>query len=138
MSIQPPAIFGGLLILSSFVISPAVVTVPGTDWMELVLIWLTISMPTGSRKTTVYQILRGSLQDIRCMAGCSGIIRSTAAMHAKHHIQLLTRTCCYNYLMINLQMPTPIGFCKMQLLKGFLWQKMEDNNWECLVSFLHF
>ena len=55
MSVPPGAILGGLLILTSFVISPAAVTVPGTDWVEPALIWLTISMPTGSRKTTVYQ-----------------------------------------------------------------------------------
>ena len=73
MSVPPGAILGGLLILTSFVISPAVVTVPGTNWVEPALIWLTISMPTGSRKTTVYQFLRGLVQDIRHTAGCTGI-----------------------------------------------------------------
>ena len=72
MSVPPAAILGGLLILTSFVISPAVVTVPGTDWVEPTLIWLTISMPTGSRKTTVYQFLKGLLQDIRQEAKCKG------------------------------------------------------------------
>ena len=61
----PTAILGGLLILTSFAISPAVIKVPGTDWVEPTLIWLTISMPTGSRKTTVYQFLLKILQQIR-------------------------------------------------------------------------
>ena len=74
MSVPPAAILGGLLILASFVLSPAEVAVPGTDWVEPVLIWLTISMPTGSRKTTIYQFLQGLLQGVRQAARCSGIV----------------------------------------------------------------
>ena len=59
----------------SFVLSPAVVTVPGTDWVEPTLLWLTISMPTGSRKTTIYQFLRRLLQEIRDKAQCSGKVQ---------------------------------------------------------------
>ena len=65
ISVPPTAILGGLLILTSFVISPAVINVPKTDWIEPTLIWLTINMPTGSRKTTVYQLLLRILQQIR-------------------------------------------------------------------------
>lgn len=72
MSVPPGAVLGGLLILTSFVLSPAVVTVPGTDWVEPTLLWLTISMLTGSRKTTIYQFLRQLLQEIREKAQCSG------------------------------------------------------------------
>ncbi len=75
MSVPPAAVLGGLLILTSFVLSPAEVTVPGTDWVEPILIWLTISMPTGSRKTTIYQFLRGLLHNIRQAARCSGIVK---------------------------------------------------------------
>ena len=72
MSVPPAAILGGLLILTSFVISPSVIKVPGTDWVEPILLWITICMPTGSRKTTVYQFLRELLQKIRKAAGCKG------------------------------------------------------------------
>ena len=83
MSVPPVAILGGLFILTSFIISPAVVTVPGTDWVEPVLIWLTISMPTGSRKTTVYQFLRRLLQDIHHKAKCTGIVNcESCVMHS--------------------------------------------------------
>ena len=78
MSLPPAAILGGLLILTSLVISPAEVVVPNTDWVEPVLIWLTISMPTGSRKTTVYQFLRGLLHSIHQATRCTGKI-----IHAK-------------------------------------------------------
>lgn len=72
MSVPPAAILGGLLILTSFIISPAVVKIPETDWIESTLIWLTISMPTGSRKTTVYQFLKGLMEDVRDKVGCKG------------------------------------------------------------------
>ena len=58
MSVPPAAILGGLLILTSFIISHSVISVPGTDWIEPALIWLIICMPTGSHKTTIYQFLR--------------------------------------------------------------------------------
>ena len=61
LSVPPAAVLGGLLIITSFVISLAVVTVPGTSWIEPALIWLT----TGSRKTTIYQFLRDILAKIR-------------------------------------------------------------------------
>ena len=72
MSVPPAAILGGLLLITSFIISPAVVKVPGTDWEEPALVWLTISMPTGSRKTTIYQFLRRLLQRVRQQAQCKG------------------------------------------------------------------
>ena len=72
MSVPPAAILGGLLIITSFVLSPSVITVPGTDWVEPVLLWITISMPTGSRKTTIYQFLRGLLDRIRKASGIKG------------------------------------------------------------------
>lgn len=71
-SVPPSAILGGLLILTSFMLSPAVVQVPGTDWMEPALIWLTISMPTGSRKSTIYQFLCGLIRDIKKEVKCKG------------------------------------------------------------------
>ena len=54
MSVPAAAILGGLIILTSFIICPATVKVP---WDEPTLVWLTISMPTGSRKTTIYIFL---------------------------------------------------------------------------------
>ena len=72
MSVPPAAVLGGLLIITSFVMSPAIVKVPGTNWVEPVLVWLTISMPTGSRKTTIYQFLREILHRVRCDAQCKG------------------------------------------------------------------
>ena len=65
MSVPAAAILGGLIILTSFIISPATVKVPNTPWDELTLLRLTISVPTGSRKTTSYKFLRMLLRKIR-------------------------------------------------------------------------
>ena len=72
LSVPPAAVLGGLLIITSFILSPAVITVPGTSWIEPGLVWLTISMPTGSRKTTIYQFLCELLQRIRRKCQCKG------------------------------------------------------------------
>ena len=50
-------------------LSPSVVKVPGTDWTEPVLAWLTVSMPTGSGKSTLFQHLYSMMQEIRVMCG---------------------------------------------------------------------
>jgi hypothetical protein len=71
LSVPPESVLGGLLAITNFVLSPAQVKVPTTSWVEPGVIWLTISMPTGSRKTTVDQFLRSLLQDIRNTAGCA-------------------------------------------------------------------
>ena len=72
MSVPPATVLGGLLVITSFIVSPGVVKVPGTDWVEPTLLWLTISMPTGSRKTTIYQFLKRLLQEIRVKTNCKG------------------------------------------------------------------
>ena len=50
-------------------LSPSVVKVPGTDWTEPVHAWLTVSMPTGSGKSTLFQHLYSMMQEIRVMCG---------------------------------------------------------------------
>ena len=64
-SVPPSAILGGLMVLSSYLLSPAKIHVPGLSWDEPALVWLTISMPTGSQKSTAYQFLRDVLKKVR-------------------------------------------------------------------------
>ena len=71
-SVPPESVLGGLLILTSFLLSPAVVAVPSTDWVEPALIWLSICMTTGTRKSTVYQYLLNVLRMVRNKVGCKG------------------------------------------------------------------
>lgn len=47
----------GLVLLISFFISHSEVTIPGTAWTEPVIIWLTIGMPTGCGKSSIFKYL---------------------------------------------------------------------------------
>lgn len=101
MSVSPAAVLGGLLILTSFVLSPATITVPGTDRVEPALIWLTISMPTGSRKTTIYQFMRRLLQEVWQPAKCSGLL--TLLMGVWHNTILIPYSTTRNVIIIGSQ-----------------------------------
>ena len=51
------AVLAGLILIVSFNMSHFVVSVDSTDWVEPVLVWLTIkklSMPTGCGKSSLY------------------------------------------------------------------------------------
>lgn len=65
LNVPPTAVLGGYIVLSSFIISPATVLVPGTDWQEPVLLWLTVTMPTGSGKSTLFRHLYSLLSEVR-------------------------------------------------------------------------
>ena len=43
--------------LTSYIMSPTIVQVPGTEWSERALVWLPINMPTGSTKSALYHYL---------------------------------------------------------------------------------
>ena len=47
------------------------VEVQGTDWVEPVLLWMTVSMPTGSGKSTLFRHLFTILQEVRHKCGIS-------------------------------------------------------------------
>ena len=65
----PMAVLSGYVILTSYMLSPSVVTVPGSSWEEPVLVWLTICMPTGSGKSVLFKHVISLLQTIRKECG---------------------------------------------------------------------
>lgn len=69
MCSPPIAVLGGLITLTSYLVSPAVVQVPNTEWSGRALVWLSINMPTGSTKSALYQYLHSIL--IRVRGKCS-------------------------------------------------------------------
>jgi hypothetical protein len=71
LCIPPLAVLGGLVTLTSFVISPAVVEVPGTEWRESVLVWLSVNMPTGSSKSSLYKFLHAVITKVKKEYGCT-------------------------------------------------------------------
>ena len=60
---------GGLVTLTSYMMSPAIVRVPGTEWSERALVWLSINMPTGSTKSALYQYLHTIIIRVRERCG---------------------------------------------------------------------
>lgn len=71
MNLPLTAVLCGYIVLGSFMLSPSLVKVPGTDWIEPVLAWLTVSMPTGSGKSTLFRHLYSMMQEIRMACGVS-------------------------------------------------------------------
>ena len=61
----PVAVLAGLLLTVSFAMSHSTVQVEGTDWMEPVLLWIAICMPTGSGKTALCKFLKSLVEKAR-------------------------------------------------------------------------
>lgn len=69
LDVPPSAVLSGLLLLESYCLSHCTIEVPNTEWIEPSLLWITISMPTGSGKTLLYGFLSNLLSKVR--ARCS-------------------------------------------------------------------
>ena len=52
------AVLAGLLLIVSFSMSHSVVELEGTDWVEPVLLWISVCMPTGMGKSSLCKFLR--------------------------------------------------------------------------------
>ena len=63
------AVLAGLQIVTSFCMSHSVVQVEGTDWIEPVLLWLSICMPTGMGKSSTCKCLKKIVRDAQVNCG---------------------------------------------------------------------
>ena len=61
----PVAVLAGLLLILSFAMSHSIVQVEGTYWMEPVLLWIAVCMPTGSGKTALCKFLKSLVEKAR-------------------------------------------------------------------------
>ena len=69
IGMPPTALLAGLLMIVGFAMSHSVVEVEGTEWMEPVLLWLSVCMPTGSGKSSLCKLLRQIVKDAREQCG---------------------------------------------------------------------
>ena len=69
LNVPATAVLCGYIILGSFVLSPSTVKRPTTSWQEPALVWLTVCMPTGSGKSTLFRHLYSLMRDVR--AACN-------------------------------------------------------------------
>ena len=51
--------------MTSYIGSPSVIKIPGIDWIEPALVWLSINMPTGSGKSSLYKYLVDLTNNVR-------------------------------------------------------------------------
>lgn len=58
ISMPPLAVLAGLLVVVGFCMSHSVVVQEGTDWVEPVLVWMAVCMPTGAGKSSLCKFLR--------------------------------------------------------------------------------
>ena len=58
LGMPPVAVSASIIVIVSFIMSYSVVAVVGTDWIEPVLVWISICMPTGSGKSSLCKYLR--------------------------------------------------------------------------------
>lgn len=61
----PDAILSGLLLLMSFCMSHCAIQVPETVWIEPAILWIVITMPTGSGKSPLFLFLTKILKSAR-------------------------------------------------------------------------
>ena len=59
------AVLYGLLVVVGFFMAHSVVEVEGTDWIEPVLVWIALCMPTGSGKSSLCKLLKKLVEDTR-------------------------------------------------------------------------
>ena len=95
----PTAVISGLIAVTAFCMSHANVCVPGTDWVEPVLLWIAIGMPTGSGKSPLYKFLLKILRSTQTQVGLSetsppwllheATFEKMGAMMAENHCKLL-------------------------------------------------
>jgi len=57
--------------LCSYILSPSIVKIPNKEWIEPIILWMTIVMPTGSGKSSLYRHLLDVLKKVQqaCQIG---------------------------------------------------------------------
>ena len=69
MTMPVAAVLVGLLLIVSFTMSHSVVEVEGTDWVEPVLLWISVCMPTGTGKSSLCKFLRKLIMEAEKLCG---------------------------------------------------------------------
>ena len=69
LSIPAVAVLAGLLVTVGFCMSHSCVEVEATDWVEPVLVWISICMPSGSGKSGLCKFLKLLVDKARANCG---------------------------------------------------------------------
>lgn len=71
LSLPPTAVLSGFIGLTSYIVAPATITIPGVNWAEPALVWLAINMPTGSGKSSLHKYMHDITSKIQTRSGCT-------------------------------------------------------------------
>ena len=63
ISMPVTSVLLGLLVIVSFTMSHSAIEVEGTEWIEPVLLWISVCMPTGSGMTSLCKYLKQLAED---------------------------------------------------------------------------
>lgn len=55
LNVPPTAVLCGYMQVCGYLLSPAAIEVCDKDWVEPVILWITICMPSGSGKSTLFK-----------------------------------------------------------------------------------
>ena len=69
ISLPATAVLAGIIMILGFSMCHSVVEVEGTDWVEQVLVWMAIYMPTGMGKSSLCKFLRMLIREARRQCG---------------------------------------------------------------------
>lgn len=69
MSMPATAVLSGLLVIVSFFLAHSTVEVDGTQWVEPVIVWIAIGMPTGSGKLSLFNYFLTLIRQVRHQCG---------------------------------------------------------------------
>ncbi len=69
ISMPPVAVLAGLLMTISSNMSHSCVAIEGTDWIEPVILWIAVCMPTGSGKSGLCKFLKKLIDTARTNCG---------------------------------------------------------------------
>ena len=97
------AVLAGILLIVSFAMSHAVVEVENADWLEPILLWISVCMPTGSGKSSLCIWLRQIVEDAHAMStndespswflDDQSFEKMGALMHANHSAYMMSYQC---------------------------------------------
>jgi energy-coupling factor transporter ATP-binding protein EcfA2 len=111
----PSAVLAGLLLIISFSMSHSVVAVEGTDWMEPVLLWMSICMPTGMGKSSLCKYLRGLVKEAKKHRG----LDDAAWLSDDQSFEKMGDLMCQNHWkLLGLYDELPMFLSQVNIFKG--------------------
>lgn len=111
------AVLAGLVLIVGYSMAHSVVVVEGTDWVEPVLLWISICMPTGSGKSGLWKYLRKLVNETRLNCGLNE--SKSSWFFDDQSIEKLGAMMCDNdWKLLGLYDELPMFLAQMNIFRG--------------------